>query len=315
MFVVLGTTTVDLYLTGLDRLPAFGGDEFTPASYAFLDNPLAMALGGNGANSAWVLATLGVPTALCSIIGNDTLGEIAAGWLSERGVRLEGLVRSKDFATACTAIAMDRMKHRLSLHHPGGSFSYSLNDVPLQLLARASTLLLTGYHLLKAFRPEGYRRALHAAKDGGAVTALDIGPIVEPALSMAELAPLLPSIDYLLGNAYELSVLFQADPGKSSAAELFDAGLKALIIKRGPAGASLLTKNSRLDCAASTVAAELTVGAGDSFNAAFLYGAHRGWDAQRVLRFANALAAAVVASGRGAQGCPTLEQAEALLER
>jgi sugar/nucleoside kinase (ribokinase family) len=51
-----------------------------------------------------------------------------------------------------------------------------------------------------------------------------------------------------------------------------------LVIKRGSAGASLLTGSERIDSPAFPVEANLTVGAGDSFSAALLYGACRGWD-------------------------------------
>lgn len=315
LYLVVGTTTVDLYLTGMDRLPSAGSDEFTPSSYAFLEEPVSAALGGNGANCAVVLAALGAHTALCSIVGRDAFGELACGWLAEKGVRLEGLVLSGEFATACTAIATDRAGRRLSLHHPGGSFHYSLKDLPQALLTRASALLLTSYPLLKAFRPEGHRQALGSAKAAGAVTALDIGPLVEPPPSVEELAPLLPSVDYLMANERELSVLLPGQPLERIWEALFERGLENLVVKRGSEGCSLIAAQGRLDCPAFPVQAGLTVGAGDSFDAAFLYGSLQGWESLRVLRFASAAAAAVVASRRGPCGCPTLDQIEALLAR
>src|SRR5829696_601156 len=100
MFVVIGTTTVDLYISGIDKMPRFEGDEFTASSLAFCSRPLTMTLGGNGANSAYVLASLGAPTALCSAAGRDLLGDTVAGWLQAKGVDLRGFVRSEQHSTA-----------------------------------------------------------------------------------------------------------------------------------------------------------------------------------------------------------------------
>ena len=63
------------------RIPEVGTDEFTSDSIAFLDHPMTMVLGGNGAEGAFVLAGLGTRVALCSVIGKDLLGSVVLAWL------------------------------------------------------------------------------------------------------------------------------------------------------------------------------------------------------------------------------------------
>src|SRR5947209_727023 len=124
MFVVVGTTTVDLFIGGLDRIPTLRGDEFTTDSLALLPEPFTIVLGGNGANAAYVLATLGAACALCSPLGQDTLGNLVVDWLASRKVDLTGLRRDPSHATASTAVVLDRSMQRLSFHHPGGSSAF-----------------------------------------------------------------------------------------------------------------------------------------------------------------------------------------------
>jgi sugar/nucleoside kinase (ribokinase family) len=135
--VVIGTTTVDLFLTGMERLPAAGADEFTPENVAFLDQPLTMVLGGNAANSAYALAGLGTPTRLCSVIGRDTLGGLVLGWLKQRAVILDGLIQAESSATSSTAVATDRSLHRLALHHRGGSPEFAPERLLIVRLAHS----------------------------------------------------------------------------------------------------------------------------------------------------------------------------------
>ena len=311
--VVLGTTTVDILLSGMDRIPAVGGDEFTPESYAFLDAPIRFALGGNGASSACALARLGVPVELCSAIGNDALGALARGWLAEAGVGLRGLAQSGLRATAGTAIIQDRLRHRMSLHHPGASAEHTLAMFPQALITGARALLVTGYHLLPGFRPEGLRVLLRGAHEAGALTFLDIGPVVPPVAGLTELAPLLPAVDYLVGNSYEIAAVLDAGSPEEGCGMLLDAGARAVLVKRGSGGAALVRRQGLLEAAAFPVEAASTIGAGDTFNAAFLCALLDGIEPARALRFANAASALVVAAGRGALGCPERARVEQFL--
>ena len=51
MLVVVGTTTVDVVLTGTNRLPLPGADEFAGDAFTLLDDPVRLHVGGNGAIS------------------------------------------------------------------------------------------------------------------------------------------------------------------------------------------------------------------------------------------------------------------------
>jgi sugar/nucleoside kinase (ribokinase family) len=81
MFAVIGTTTADLFISGVARMPRFDGDEFTANNQVICGHPLTMALGGNGANSAYVLGALGAPVMLCSVGGQHRQ---QGGWLRQR---------------------------------------------------------------------------------------------------------------------------------------------------------------------------------------------------------------------------------------
>ncbi len=315
MFITVGITTMDLFVSGLDKMPAFGGDEFTVNNLAFADQPLTMVMGGNGAICAYTLAKLGAPVVLCSAVGRDTLGDMIWNWLDAAHVYTAGLLRTRREATSTTTVITDRRLNRVSFHHPGASVIYRPVDLPVTILQQAGVLVLSSYSLLPAWRPDGFAQALQVARQADMITALDIGPAIGQPAALAELAPMLPNVDYFICNAHELSVCTGAQDLEKGIAQILNAGARYAVIKRGRDGAVIRTCDGvDINIPGFAVEARFTVGAGDAFNGGFLYGIHEGWDLYHAARFANAVAALVVSGAQGALGAPTRFQAEALLE-
>jgi len=314
MLIVLGTTTVDFFISGLDHVPVPEGDEFTSDNFAFCSEPLTMVLGGNGANAAYVLAGLGAAPSLCSAVGQDPLGTLAGGWLDEAGVQTDAVVRSKTDATATTAVITDPQRNRQSFHHAGATATFGLDDISTPYFARADHLLVTGYPLLRGWRPDGMAEALRQAHRAGATTLLDVGPAIDDPPTLDELTPLLPDVDHLLGNADELRTCTDRSALDAAAADVLAAGARTVVAKRGAEGATLF----RPDAPPKTmpgldVEVRTTVGAGDAFNAGLLYCLTREAALPRALRFANATAARVVAAPDGILGAPDASSVERLM--
>jgi sugar/nucleoside kinase (ribokinase family) len=314
MFIVLGTSTIDLFISGIDKMPRFDGDEYTVSSLAWCSNPLTITCGGNAANSAYVLAVLGGHAALCSALGEDLLGDTMVGWLTARGVDLRAVKRSTEYATSTNTTLLDERLHRLNFYHPGALIHLHAEDAPPGFFASASTLLITSYPIMKGYRAEGYRTILLAAKASGATTAIDIGPAIGEPVTVAELRPLLPTVDYLITNDYELGQCTGCATLADGAAALLDAGARNVIVKRGKDGATAYRAGAEpLLVEGFPSKAIVTVGAGDSFNAGFLFALGEGQPLADALRFGSATAAIVVATGKSVLGAPTRSEVEAFI--
>lgn len=321
MFLVIGTTTLDLVHSGIAQMPTVRGDEFTTDSLVFCQEPLQMLLGGNGGIAAYALARLGAPVALGSAIGNDPSGDLLQSWLCAAGVDTSGLLRHPTAATSTTTVVSDQSRNRLAFHHAGSSHHYAPTDLPPALLARAEVVLLSAFTLFRQWRPQGFAQTLAQAKAQGAITALDIGPAIGQPVTLAEIAFLLPHVDYFICNEHELAVCCHVDetPTGSAAgmAQVLAAGVGCAVTKRGAEGALVQRQAdaTAVPVPIFAVDAHITVGAGDSFNAGFLYAVHQGQPPVAAARFANAVAALVVASAQGAIGAPTLRQVEQLCQQ
>lgn len=311
MFLVIGSTTLDLIHGGIVQMPTAQGDEFTVDSLVFCAEPVQMRFGGNGANSAFVLAKLGTAVALGSAIGQDPAGDLLYQPLDALGVDLRGLCRDPLAATSVTTIISDQAHNRLAFHHAGSSHTFAPADLPPLLRREATALLIASYTLFLRWRPQGFADLLHQVKATGGITALDIGPAVGEPATFAELTMLLPDVDYFICNAHELAVCCAVEETDAGLAEgmarLLQAGVGCVVIKRGAAGALIQQRLAVKPMAVPSfpVTTQGTVGAGDSFNAGFLYAIVQGQDVPTATRFANGVAALVLNSQKGVLAGPT----------
>lgn len=314
MFVIIGTVTADLLMfsdTGLDDL---GGDGFRSSNLVFTKEPLKISMGGNGGNSAYVLAGLGQPTALCGAVGQDPLGDMLVDWLEARNINLSGLLRSPTQATSTSTIIMTDAAHQVVFHHLGSTAQAQFEDMPDELFATAEVLLVSSFPLMPKLRAGGFAQALARVHQAGGITALDVGPAIGQPVTLAELTPLLPTVDYFIANTHELLSLTGAVDWPSAASQVLTAGARQVIVKQGEQGASAWTPTEQISVPGFKVEANISVGAGDSFNVGLLYGLHQGMSLKQALQFGNAVAALVVADSRGILDSPTRTQVEAFLE-
>lgn len=318
MFVVIGTTTVDFVVRGMPAQAGLG-DGFRADNLVFCDEPLLMLMGGNGGNAAYVLGKLGAKTAVCSSIGRDDLGDWLAEKLAAQGVNLAGLMRHPDLATSTSTILLDRDERQSVFHHKGATDGLNLTAVHESLFTQAKVLLVSSFTLFPQMRAGGFAHALQLAHEAGGITALDIGPAIGEPATTAEIALLFPLVDYLIANTHELLVCTGERDWETAVYQLLALGCSCIIVKRGAHGVALRSPKFDLDVPALPVTANISIGAGDAFNAGFLYSLQSSPVSEtskiahhllKALRFGTVTAARVVGGQRGVLSAPTLADVE-----
>ena len=157
MLTVLGTTTVDIFIRGVDAMPEQGDGEFSNRSLVWLDRPVLSTLGGNGANAAYAAASLGVDVRLWSCIGADPFGDMVLGWLKSRSVDAADLYVSSTAGTATTVVVTDTVLRRNSFHYPGPVSEFEPGGRTFAG-REGDWLLVTGYPLLQGWRGDANSR-------------------------------------------------------------------------------------------------------------------------------------------------------------
>jgi sugar/nucleoside kinase (ribokinase family) len=294
--VVLGDCNPDLLLRG-DVVPAFGQVEQ-------IVDEARVEIGGSGAIVAAGAARLGLSCALVGVVGDDALGRLQLDALDRRGVDTSTVIVDPALATGLTVI-LSRGDDRAILTSLGAIDALDAARVDLAVLRDARHVHVSSYYLQHRLRPT-LEPLLVAAREGGASVSLD--PNWDPAETWdGGLLALLPQLDYLFVNEQEARLIGRAEDAADAAARLAAHG-PTVVVKLGPSGAVLVDKEFVSRVAGLSQSVVDTTGAGDSFDAGFIYGALAGWRRDRCLEFA-CICGSLSVSAAGLSGQPTLDEA------
>lgn len=289
---IVGNSNIDILMKSLDVMPEWGTETIVEA--------YEERLGGCAANSAVVLASLGQETHIVATVGNDRHGEGLRDKLQEAGVCLDGL-KTGQKGTGMSLSLNRKDGERLFVTYPGSMFETSTEEI-IEYLTEAKHcryMLLTGYFLLS---PEiDAKRIFSHATELGMITLFDTGwPVHQwDRLTRDAVTSLLPHVDYFLPNELEASAITNEADVAKAAERLAAMCRKGIIIKRGGGGSYYFDRATKLETASFKVDVRDTVGAGDSYNAGFIYGLANGWELPECLKLGNAVAAAVISCETG----------------
>lgn len=293
---------LDVFAIGqnsLDRIcvvgtaPATGGKQ---AVEAMLDLP-----GGQVATAALACARLGLRTAYAGAVGADPHGETVLEPLRKAGVDVSAVKRVPGARTQLAVIHVDAQAgERTVLWHRDPLLRLHPAD-----LSRASIESARALHL-DAGDPEAASWAADVAREAGVAVFLDADT---PAPGVLEL---LARVDFPIVSREFAESSSQAGSARAALAELPGDG--PLVVTLGGRGAIARWGDRIIESPGFGIEPRDTTGAGDAFHGAFIWALLEGWDADTVLRAANA-AAALNCRALGAQaGLPTRNELESFLK-
>lgn len=296
--VAIGEINADLILSG-DVTPAFGQAE------KLLDDA-RLVIGSSTAIFACGAARLGLRTAIIGKVGSDIFGRFMIDALDRRGVDTAGVVVDPDLPTGLSVI-LSRGADRAILTYPGAIPALRYSEIGLPIVRGARHLHLGSFFLLGALRPDVPRLFEEARKLG---TTVSMDTNFDPAEAWnGGVREALRHVDVFLPNATEAKAI----AGKSSAEEAistFAESVPLVAVKLGAEGA--IAKHGSqptITLAAPAVEVADAVGAGDCFDAGFLFGFLSGWDPRRSLQLGVACGSLSTRKAGGTDSQPDLEEA------
>ncbi len=300
--VVAGEINVDLILTGPDLQPQFGQEK--------LVDDATLTMGSSSVIFACQAARLGLRVALIGNVGGDALGEFMLRGLQERGVHTEWVRRRTDLKTGIT-VSLSGPGDRAMFTYPGCIPTLRAADVPDELLRRTRHLHVGSAFLQEALLPE-LPSLLGRARECGCSTSLDTGWDPHERWNGAVQAALQETTVFL-PNEEEAPRLAAASTPEQ-ALEALAQRIPIVAIKLGAKGAIAARGAERCRCPAYRVPVVDTTGAGDSFDAGFVYGFLQGWPLERCLKLGCACGALSTRALGGTTAQPSLAEALALME-
>ena len=275
---IAGETNLDLILQGLP--------EAIPVEVEVLASGFSMTLGGSSAILAHNLSLLGARVGFTSLLGDDTMGQIALTHLAEAGLDTSHLTRCSGANTGVT-ILLPHGRRRHMLTYPGVMEQMTVDDLDPSHLSSARHFHLSSVFLQTGLHP-GLPQLFDHLRAAGLTLSLDTND--DPSgLWSGVLPALLDRIDLLLPNEDEVQKI-AGQPSLEAALDALAPRVPLIVVKCGARGA-LVQRGSQRNWVAP-VSLEPhdvidTIGAGDSFNAGFLRAWLDGQDPLRAAAFGN----------------------------
>jgi len=274
---VVGSANLDLVAV-TDRRPQPGE---TVLGRSFAEHP-----GGKGLNQAVAAARAGASVAFAGAVGRDAAGDQLRAVLIDEGIDTTALA-DVDAPSGRAVIVVDGHGENAIVVVAGANAAVTV-DVGLPparvVLVQLEIPLPTVAAALRAGRRAGSRTVLNPA----------------PAAALADV--LLADVDVVVANAHEAAALGGID-------RLLARGPSAVVVTRGPAGATVATAAERWEQPAFPVAAVDTTGAGDACCGVLAAHLAAGADLRTAVR-AGAAAGALAVTVPGA--VPSLPRADAI---
>jgi 5-dehydro-2-deoxygluconokinase len=155
------------------------------------------------------------------------------------------------------------------------------------------------------------------AHAGTTVLDLDYRPMFWPSPEEARhwVDKALDHVTVAVGNQEECAVAVGESDPRRAAAALRERGVRLAIVKQGPKGVLAADDEGVVEAPPVPVDVVNGLGAGDAFGGALCHGLLAGWDAGRIIRFANAAGAIVASRIACSEAMPTTAEVEELLSR
>lgn len=264
--------------------------------------PTAAVPGGSTFNSLISLARAGVPCALLSETGDDPVGRRCRSFMQQNGVETRYVLEYAGRQTPLSIAAIgDGGDAQYEFYAPsyGERRPFELPEV-----AAGDAVLFGSYYALRADVRAEVVRFLRYARSRGAMLYYDVN--FRPAHA-AERQALMPALQENLALAHvvrasadDCAVLYGQTDAAAVYAEHIAPHAPLFVQTRGGEGLSVHTPEGCLQFDVQPCRVVSTVGAGDNFNAGFLFGIlEQGLDGTRLDRLDAATWGRLVARAQG----------------
>lgn len=281
--------------------------ESPPWNASYWVESIEQHLGGNGANTSYTVAMLGVPARLSGLIGQDRFGVRVLEILNEAGVDT-GPIGLSSLPTASSVALVREDGARSLLHCPGAS--ETAFGTPLEMTPK----LVAGcgfFHLANPFGVPGLRSTapsmLERARKAGLRTSLDAGWDSRGEW-MKVFEPCLPFTDLLFVNRDEALHLTGIADAAGGAEALRSSGAACVAVKLGADGCAVFSAEESGEVPGFPVQVVDTTGAGDCFAGGYLAALARGFSFLDAAHVANAVGALSVSRLGSVSGVPDFDE-------
>lgn len=278
-------------------------------------------VGGAELNFAIGCARLGLDTAWISRLGDDEFGRVIYNFARGEGVNVDHVKFVEGHPTSINfkEIREDGSGKTFYYRYHSPVLSFRKEQFRKELFQQVDLLHISGVFM--AIDPQNVELIHHIVKLAKASgTTVSFDPNLRLKLwtieeARAAYAPLWEDVDIVLTGLDEIDLLLGTSDKESLAAFSKKHAIQDFVIKDGENGSQLFTNDQWLQADSFKVQPIDTVGAGDGFDAAYIYSYLKRLSPVERLRVANGAGALVTTVSGDNEGLPYLEELNRFINR
>lgn len=277
-------------------------------------SPVLQLEPGGAGTTLLAARNLGMEAAAIGAIGVDVQGQLLKSMLDEAGVDTTALVILPESTTTTVISLSDRDKAGhvfLGVH--GRSRDIDLIPAAREKLAEADAVFMAGYSLLEQRMAGLNSSVLSYMERSETPLYIDVGPFLGQ-LDGAQVDRLLSIADVAMMTDEEIQFVADGESDIDACRRLLERySHLQIVIKLGAAGCHLLARELDLPCPGFAVDLVDTIGAGDAFDAAFIWAQLHGYSPAECGTIANAMGAAQISRAGAGRNAPTEADVQSIL--
>ena len=278
--LVIGDLNIDIIMCGLKVLPDLGTE--------ILAQNYNLVVGGSGGIFSSILSSLGIRTGIISKIGNDYFGHHLIECLKKSGTYTDDIIISKDSVTGLTInLSYEQDKSQITSIETVKKLSFS--EISLKKIEQIKHIHFSSYYIMQNLKKD-YAQFIKKIKSLSKNITFSFDTNYDPEEKWdSEIFDILPLVDILFLNENEALNISKQTDRKRAAYKLAETVPK-VIIKLGKEGqlAIIDGKEYRFRCN-NTLNDNFIdgTGAGDNFDAGFIFCFLKDFPIEKTMEFAN----------------------------
>lgn len=282
------------------RVPRIAGRD----EESFILKNEGKSMGGSAANTIVGLSRLGIKTSYLGKLGDDEEGKFYLGELEKEGVETNNIIISHEGKTGEVTAFVEEEGERSMYVDPGVNDELNENEA----MRAIEKMNLEFLHLTSFVGNNPFAAQKVVVDEQGDIRiSFDPGDLYVRK-GLTALKPILEKSEVVFLNEKELEGLTKEKGWKDGAKLLLRLGVSKAVIKLGDRGCYIATDSEDFQVEAYAVAAVDTTGAGDAFNAGFLYGLIKNKSLEQSGKIGNFVASKCITKYGARNGLPTLEE-------
>lgn len=226
------------------------------------------ACGGSAANTIVGLARLGCKVGFIGKVADDREGKMQIDCFKAEGVDTSGIAQVTKGKSGSVMGFVDRKGARALYINSGVNDLVEPREIKWEYVSQTKFLHLSSFVGEKSFRAQ--KKLLSSLPDGVRIS-FDPGSLYAQK-GFAVIEPMLRNSHVLMPNVVELEQLTGEEDYRKGADYMISMGVKVVAVKLGAKGCYVTDGQERLTVQPFKAKAVDTTGAGDAFDAGFLYG-------------------------------------------